>query len=146
MRKATARQPIPLQPPERLHFEIGGFAGHSWEITWVEGRLWYRENPNGQGQLAWLPWKPFIEPSVLEWEALDEQLTRAAVWRWPRHVSDPEVLDGTQWALSIRWGTRRKTISGSNAFPAGFQELEEALRGLATRPDPNREEVEELPG
>ena len=39
MRKATARQPIPLQPPERLHFEIGGFAGHSWEITWVEGRL-----------------------------------------------------------------------------------------------------------
>jgi hypothetical protein len=42
-----------------------------------------------------------------------------------------DVLDGTQWSLKLLWDARRWSGEGSNAFPLGFDAVQQALEALA---------------
>jgi hypothetical protein len=42
-----------------------------------------------------------------------------------------DILDGTQWSLKLVWGARRWSGYGSNAFPPGFDAVQQALEALA---------------
>lgn len=134
-----------MRPPACLQFRIGGFAGSSWELAWIGGQLWFREGDARQGPLDWKPWQPFEPPDAEHWARLHDLMDEGKVWEWPKKCVDHDVLDGTQWSLKIRWGRHRRSVHGENAFPAGFDQIAEVLRGLASRADLNRTEVARLP-
>lgn len=48
---------------------------------------------------------------------------------WSAHYHDPEILDGEQWEVTMKLTNRRKrSYSGSNAFPPYWIEFLKLLR------------------
>lgn len=76
-------------------------------------------------------WEAVIVPKAEAWAALAQVLEGSGVWEWPRKSVNLDILDGTQWSLKLRWGGRRWSGSGSNAFPLGFDAVHQALEALA---------------
>lgn len=72
--------------------------------------------------------EPFVlrEFSAREWKALMNKLfCRLFVHEWKHEYSNDEILDGTQWYLELRLDGRKDyVISGSNAFPPLYGDLE----------------------
>ncbi len=132
-------------PPAFLHFHIGGFSGHSWELAWTEGRRWLREHAHGYGLLKSTSWRPYSLPERSPWGRFGRLLDDLKLWDWPDTFVDNNVLDGTQWSIEIHWKGQRQKTYGSNAFPDGFDRLERALRRLASTIDASNDEVEYMP-
>ena len=61
----------------------------------------------------------------LKKEELFETLCQMHISQWRRRYDNCNVLDGTQWVLTIAFsnGSRTVHIYGSNAYPYNFQEL-----------------------
>ena len=66
----------------------------------------------------------------LRWDRLVNKLyTELYLHEWKKHFDDPEVLDGEQWELTIKLTEgRKRTYSGSNAFPPYWSELKALFR------------------
>lgn len=48
---------------------------------------------------------------------------------WKREYMDPDILDGTQWEVDVRFADGKKQhFSGSNKFPYNFNEFLEVMR------------------
>jgi hypothetical protein len=58
-----------------------------------------------------------IEPSAEAWARFRRRLDRLDVWNWKESYSDPGVLDGTGWRISLKYKDRMLDASGSNAYP-----------------------------
>ncbi len=65
-----------------------------------------------------------------EWNKLLNRLfCKLYVHEWKKQYNDWTVLDGEQWELEIRMtGRRVRNFSGSNAFPAYWNELKRTFR------------------
>lgn len=51
------------------------------------------------------------------------------VHEWKKNYIDPDVLDGTQWHLDIRFtNSRKRSYYGSNDFPPYWNELVKIFR------------------
>lgn len=101
----------------------------------------FRESGRGLGQTFWLDLRT-RELTVEDEEAtmgtvrttrlLTNQdietgrrlLERARTWK-ETYSSDLLILDGTDWWIEFVGAEGRKTSSGSNAFPAGWEEIRE---------------------
>ena len=68
-------------------------------------------------------WEPemVLEPDSGAWVRFWKVVEDAGVWRWEKNYENPEILDGTQWFLKLKYQGRGIKSSGSNAFP-GSQE------------------------
>jgi len=64
-----------------------------------------------------------------EWQSIkDELFNELFVLSWDEEYYDPYIMDGTQWELKLKFDNRKKfKASGSNVFPALFDELLEYL-------------------
>ncbi len=60
---------------------------------------------------------------------LDILFCRMYVHEWEKRYDNPHVLDGNQWVLEISMtGDRALEYSGSNAYPAYWDELKRIFR------------------
>lgn len=96
---------------EVLNFNIGGFSGDYERIIWKDEKLYHFFE------------RSFFEedytiPSAKDWDEFWEKVDKLKVWNWKKDYNNDDVLDGTQWELTIkREGRRKRRIFGSNAYP-----------------------------
>ena len=96
---------------EVLNFNIGGFSGGYERIIWQNDKLYHHFDGNFLEE-------DFTIPSTKDWEEFWDEVDALKVWSWEKDYNNDDVLDGTQWELTIkRIGRRRRRIFGSNAYP-----------------------------
>ena len=92
-------------------FSIGGFSGGYERIIWQNDKLYYYCDGIFLDE-------DFTIPSIKDWEEFWVEVDALKVWNWKKDYNNDDVLDGTQWELTIkRAGRRRRRIFGSNAYP-----------------------------
>lgn len=64
---------------------------------------------------------------------------------WNRKYEDLSVLDGTQWCLTIKYSNEKRCfrVSGSNAYPYNFNEMQKIL-GIDLSNDVEKDEPEPI--
>lgn len=123
--------------PAKLHFSIGGFFGGYDEIQFHNGQLRYRPASGPCLQLE----ETLLNPNRRQWEEFWRAVHAAAVWTWAKEYTNNDVLDGTQWSLTLRHKGRSVRSCGSNAYPGAegtdfprscsFAKFLKALRDLS---------------
>ncbi len=116
--------------PEKFEASIGGFFGPSYEVKLMpDGTLLYTDDPydfpvpgresNG------------ITVSEDQWREFRKALDNANVWSWKEYY-DSDILDGTQWELTIKYRDAFVSSGGSNNYPPEeeFKQFEAAVRQL----------------
>ena len=107
-----------------LNFNIGGFSQGNEKIIWRNNKLYHFYDESFLDQ-------DFITPSAKDWEQFWEVIDTINVWGWEKEYYTDDILDGTQWELTIkRPGKRKRRIFGSNAYPKSFMLLINALNKL----------------
>jgi hypothetical protein len=125
----------------RLRFELGGFEANGIEIRLSRGRLLYSKT------MGPFPIEPplIIQPSEDQWRQFWQEVDHIGVWSWAPEYTNPNVLDGTQWSLSLSHAGRKLKSDGSNAYPGTdsidcpgggpFADFLRAIALLAGQPD-----------
>ena len=114
-----------LMKTEVLNFSIGGFSQGNEKIIWQDNKLYHFFDGSFLDQ-------DFIIPSNKDWEQFWDVVDTIDVWSWKKDYHSDDVLDGTQWELTIkRSGKRKRRIFGSNAYPKKFILLINALNKLS---------------
>ena len=114
-----------LMKTEILNFSIGGFSQGNEKIIWQYNKLYHFFFGSFLDQ-------DFIIPSTKDWEQFWDVVDTIDVWNWKKEYHSDDVLDGTQWELTIkRSGKRKRRIFGSNAYPKKFMLLINALNKLS---------------
>ena len=99
---------------EILNFSIGGFSGGYERIIWENDKLYHHFDGNFVEGLE----EDFTIPSTKDWGEFWDTVDTLKVWSWKKDYNNDDVLDGTQWELTIkREGRRKRRIFGSNAYP-----------------------------
>ena len=126
--------------PDKFLFCIGGFRGPHEEYRLEDGKLKYMYTDEGcppnmyedHGAGLVVAEKQMTEADWVElWARLDKQ--NCDFWNWRKTYNDPNIMDGTQWELKIRMGSRFVDCYGCNVFPGGdgdnseFNRFEETL-------------------
>lgn len=110
--------------PIRLVASIGGFHGPNYAVHWIDNKLQYRTDES----------RASVVPSASDWETFWGSLDKIWVWSWQASYDDPDILDGTQWALDISDGSRSVRCTGSNRYPRSFQKFLKAVGALVGQP------------
>ena len=116
-------------PPKRLVASIGGYAGQSYKVEFVNGKLTYHQNPDGFTE--WGGTSEEIQVTKKMWIEFRDQLNKAKVWEWRRRYHNPDIHDGTVWNFEIEYSDQSIASSGSNAGP-GREQLEIFLEAVST--------------
>ncbi len=114
-----------LHSLQKLVFEIGGFLCGSEERTLsVCGN-------EIQTEVITMPLLTFPDDPVCPYtkEEFISELRDIRIGEWKRHYEDLNFMDGVQWKLEIFFDNdkRKRTFSGSNAFPWNFRDLADLL-------------------
>jgi hypothetical protein len=131
----TLRQRTSARPRTRLRFNIGGFEAEGFDLRLSRGRIHYRRTvgpcPGPEPQV--------IRPTEEQWRQFWLEVDRIGVWAWLPEYVNPNVLDGTQWSLELRYGERKVKSEGSNLYPGSTgidysanSPFAQFLRALAT--------------
>lgn len=124
--------------PDKFLFYIGSFAGPYEEYRLDDGWLRYMVNKEGcpphmcqdGGAALVIAEKQMTENDwAALWARLDEQ--QCDFWNWRKTYRDPGILDGTQWELKFRMGSRVVKSYGCNAFPGGERKNSEFNKFVA---------------
>ena len=100
-----------MKKTEVLNFSIGGFSEDYEKIIWQNDKLYHFF------ERSFLK-EDYIIPSAKEWDEFWDEIDKLKVWSWDKHYNNDDVLDGTQWELTIkRTGRKHRRIFGSNAYP-----------------------------
>ena len=100
-----------METIETLNFFIGGFSGDYEKIVWQNDKLYHFF------ERSFLE-EDFTIPSTKDWDEFWDTVDTLKVWSWRKDYNNDDVLDGTQWELTIkREGRRKRRIFGSNAYP-----------------------------
>ena len=100
-----------MKKTEVLNFSIGGFSEDYEKIIWQNDKLYHFFEKSFLKE-------DYIIPSAKEWDEFWQEIDKLNVWSWDKHYNNHDVLDGTQWELTIKCaGRRRRRIFGSNAYP-----------------------------
>jgi hypothetical protein len=127
--------------PARLLFSLGGFEADGIEVRLSGGQILYS---NTVGPFPAQP-PQGIHATEAQWCQFWQDLDRIGVWAWQPDYINPDVLDGTQWSLSLCHGGRELECEGSNAYPGSpeieypddgpFADFLRALARLTGKPD-----------
>ena len=110
---------------EILNFSIGGFSQGNEKIIWQDNKLYHFFDGSFLDQ-------DFIIPSNKDWEQFWDVVDTIDVWSCKKDYHSDDVLDGTQWELTIkRSGKRKRRIFGSNEYPAQFMIFINSLNNLS---------------
>lgn len=125
-----------LTNPEEIIFEFGGFfegdTRYHLEFS-EEGALLVTSSKRDGSKVSRKLSKEASEELLKQFSALHVEY-------WNHEYTDPWILDGTGWTLSIRYTGHRGTAwSGMNAFPPNW----ESLVALFTAEQPKEENNEE---
>ena len=101
-----------------LIFSIGGFFSGTISVE-LEGNSIITKYNNCE---------PYHEdecctPTEEDWTVFSNSLISLGVWKWKRKYDDQDVMDGTQWELTLCEVSRKKRCFGSNDYPTGFNEF-----------------------
>ncbi len=111
----------------RIVFSIGGFFGgyETRTITLTDDQLLLDVD---HSQIP-KPSNFNIEPdSLMTKDEFLEGLRNIHIGEWKSHYINRNIMDGTQWELSIEYADGRKAAyAGSNAFPYNFDEFCELI-------------------
>jgi len=116
---------------EVLNFSIGGFSGDYERIIWQNDKLYhfFERNFNDEELDKVLD---FSTPSTKDWDEFWDAVDTLKVWSWKKDYNNDDVLDGTQWELTIkREGRRKRRIFGSNAYPEPKGTFESFVKALS---------------
>jgi hypothetical protein len=106
--------------PEKFSASIGGFLGQSYWVTLEHDAIVYSTSPSS----SVAPKEKLVfHPTTSEWNKFQVMLNEAGIWSWEKRYEDPNVADGTQWNVEVKWGERFKQSSGDNAFPEKRKEF-----------------------
>lgn len=111
LQTALAVQAAPAHSPEQFKISVSGIrSGKSIELR--DGKLIC-------SSLEY--WRPVREkaskPSAQAWKAFRAELDQLAAWDWEGSYVNPQVEDGTQCSVSIRYSDKFIESSGRNQFP-----------------------------
>lgn len=137
-----------------VFFSIGGDDGSGYEIELSPGKLRLLASPL-TGGASLKNGVEGIAGAILKTRPMDDKSFRAVVrglfnrlyvGDWKKHYSNPNVVDGIHWQLTIRLigATKPITIYGENAYPPHFKRLLRLLRplflknGVPSPPPPRR--------
>ena len=118
--------------PTHLEVSLGGFTGPSYRVELQEdGRLLYLHNPESFTSAPGTR-KRRIKVNDLQWRQFRGALEEVGIWDWDEEYVDPEILDGTQWLVRIRYEDAAVFSRGSNSYPPGrsFKRLRSAVQEL----------------
>lgn len=103
--------------PQMLDIAVGGFDGPSYSVTLTNGVLAYR---SGGSMSLLLETKPeIVSPTDSEWRAFRTSRDQIGAWNWKTNYVDPNVLDGTEWHVIVKYGSKAVESEGANAYPHG---------------------------
>jgi len=111
-----------------FYFTYGGFHEGFKEIL-IEERDSYADMTLTPPISVSLDGELRLRITLNEWQAIkDELFNELFVLSWDGEYSDPDILDGTQWELKLKFDGRKKfKTGGSNAFPVRMDDLLEYL-------------------
>jgi len=98
--------------PTQLIVRVGGFLGSTHVIELSRNALWCTELQGNQPVK-----KHLARPSHEQWIQFRSELNTVNVRRWQKAYLNPNVLDGTQWSVRIRYPDLVVESVGSNNFP-----------------------------
>ena len=117
-----------------VRFNDGGFFGGYDEVTIKKtdsgiiadiSPNFQRDFEGGQRTLAEKEWT----------KLLDRLFCKLYVHEWKKQYYNSDIMDGEQWELEIRLtGRRVRNYSGSNEFPAYWNELQRTFRPFFKSP------------
>jgi hypothetical protein len=91
-------------------------------VTWISSRSGVEHD------------RAAIRPHDDGWARFWGAVDASGAWSWNDRYVDDGVLDGTSWTVYLDHQGRAVSVSGSNAYPAGWDQLRAALEELAARP------------
>lgn len=98
--------------PTIFNARIGGFLGPSYSVKLKDGSLVYSASKGGQEIDS-----SKIIPTAAQWREFHDALNNLNVWQWRTNYINPDVLDGTQWSLEIKFEDQSLKTCGSNCYP-----------------------------
>ena len=110
-----------------IEASIGGWPGPAYSARGAGATVTYEHLARyGEGEADQVTLEVTEEELVGFWAAVDA----AGVWYWAPAYDDPNVLDGTHWAVTLEYAGRRVESQGSNTYPDGFEAVCAALSRL----------------
>lgn len=97
--------------PLRFNVSVGGFFNGGFSVGYENGTLIVQKGT------PYDPSTEHIAPSPEAWQTFLGKLDLLGVWKWQRSYWNHDVLDGTQWAVDIKFGKKRLKCEGSNSYP-----------------------------
>lgn len=143
----TEQEQSPYNQCHTVYFSYGGFPQGFKEIR-IEGKDEYTEMkltpPIGIDQDDELT----VRTTLDEWRAIKAYLFHELfVLSWNEDYNDPDILDGTQWELTLSFDEREKfEVSGSNRFPVLFDKLLEYLNPYFEQVQAYEERIDKMKG
>ena len=127
--------------PDVLHIAVGGFDGPSYDLLLTNGVLQYKAGDSASQLQGANP--EVVKPTGSQWKSFGTSLDEIGVWNWKTNYVDPNVLDGTQWSVVVKYTGKEVVTHGSNAYPGGkgaepsptFRKLMEAIQKLLSGRD-----------
>lgn len=115
-----------IEDISEIQFSIGGYPGGHTDTTvnLITGKIIREQHPRSEFS-EMLPLLPML---TISRSAFLQRLRQLHLGEWYRRY-DSEILDGTQWTLTISYssGDRSVKFYGSNRYPYNFEELEKLL-------------------
>jgi hypothetical protein len=98
--------------PAVFNASIGGLFGTSYLVAETNGVLFYSAYKGGKecGSAK-------IIPTDVQWREFREILDKINIWQWNTNYINHRVLDGTRWALEMKYSDRSFKTFGSNCYP-----------------------------
>jgi hypothetical protein len=115
-----ASSAVAQEKPDRLSIRLGGFDGPSYELALSNDVLWYKSGDYVY-QLESKDAEKIV-PSDEEWQQFRKTLDNLGVWSWQTNYMNYDVLDGTQWGVTIAYSNRMLATEGSNGYPGSKNE------------------------
>lgn len=118
----------PIRHCHTFYFTYGGFHEGFKKIL-IEERDGYADMTLTPPISVSLDGELTLRITLNEWQAIkDELFNELFVLSWDEEYSDPDIMDGTQWEIKLKFDNRKKfKTAGSNVYPALMDELLEYL-------------------
>ena len=121
------------QQDRRIHSQqnafqlsIGGYFGPSYSLEFKGHEITYETFGDGYE----LENSEILIPTMEQLDQFLKEIKKIGVWKWNKLYTNPYILDGTSWSVSIEYEGKRFKSSGSNAYPEGFDEFTKSVRKL----------------
>lgn len=110
---------------EKLIFTDGGFFdGHRTTAVYFDGDQVVYEIKHS---LSPAPFFPEVDLDKSEFIA---ELQSLHLEDWDREYVNPDILDGEQWQLTIRFSDKKRPLKiyGDNAYPPNFKKFQKLMK------------------